>query len=106
MHELFGRVDLAPVPVRNKAHEILKRCIIEGKLAPGRRLSIILEAGGNQTRGNLLHLLRNRIDHYPISPSRLLAGGERRPRSLSLSWNPGVPNTAEPRGAGRERRKR
>lgn len=63
MQELFGRVDLAPVPVRDKAHEILKRCIIEGKLAPGRRLIIILEASGNQTCRSLLRLLRARINH-------------------------------------------
>lgn len=38
MHEVFGDMDLASVPVRNKAHEVLKRSIIEGKLAPGERL--------------------------------------------------------------------
>jgi DNA-binding GntR family transcriptional regulator len=38
-HErLFEQVDLASVPVRDKAHDVLKRAIIEGKLAPGERL--------------------------------------------------------------------
>jgi len=38
MRHVFDQLDLAPVPVRDKAYEALKRAIIEGRLAPGRRL--------------------------------------------------------------------
>jgi len=34
----FGDIDLIPVPVRNKAYEVLKRAIIQGTLKPGQRL--------------------------------------------------------------------